>query len=628
MSLSTAILQHAEQFHSEQNVLYSLFQDEGREILKSALDGLDELPGLKKGTPGQTRYIVDDGEQAYLLVSVDGTVKRLAPGFKLDEENIAINDDAAIPSTIVTKPNGLTVVRFIAANEEYDFPLVSGEGNAFMIDKRYLESTDDIWGVYVEQTGAELFDKLSRYYRNAKLTRESFSAEIEALLAKRLLNIYFAMQWSEIEQEVGDLDEAYPLVLQELFAVRDQFMQRVLEKLEERLDALQAEDEDEWADLVGLNINGFVELSLEVKTERSPLWAATLLQDPGEALNLAQSTIDRWQDVNETANLNGMEGLTPLAMASGQQSPAFLKLLIDNGADVNSQDTAGFVPLSYALQEERLDNFCVLLDAGANPDPLPSGSGRYSPLSMAADHGLTVAVKELLARGADVNWVADHGGDALKHAAANGHLACVNLLLEEGATAASFDNEGFSPIHNAVDNTHHDVVMRLLDAGVPIDLPVGPECEEAGRTPLHRACANIDFELVRKLVERGAVVNSVAEDESTPLSSALIGGLRLSEDVSELIEYLLQHGAVPTLINLMMALSESSVATFKALFNYFLPKMDKPLMLDSKPMDRDGISDLFLRILAQLKDAKRVQEIKRFLKESGFELALHKPKLP
>ena len=233
-------------------------------------------------------------------------------------------------------------------------------------------------------------------------------------------------------------------------------------------------------------------------------------------------------------------------MAAGSRQPQFLKFLISQGADINAMNSGGLVPLTNALQGGMLDNFRLLIDEGANPDPLKNGKGFMSPLATAAAFGLIEAVQELIKLGANVNWRSENNGtDALKIASARGETECVEFLLNAGANLASFDHEGFSAIHNAVDNQHHDVVVKLLDAGVDVNLRIKPPAEDEGDTPLHRACTRLDLDMVKILIERGADVNALSDNSSTPLSYVYLYGDEDDEDDAELIQYLIDHGANP-----------------------------------------------------------------------------------
>jgi len=369
-----------------------------------------------------------------------------------------------------------------------------------------------------------------------------------------------------------------------------------------------------------LDLAEFGTLSIDERLQRSPLWTAVTAGDAEAALKLAQDTVGQWALVDEPAGISGIQNITPLAMASGQQLPAFLELLIKEGADIDAMDSVGFVPLTYALQGEKLDNFRLLINEGANPDPLNKGVGRYSPLAMAADHGLAGVVSDLIERGVDVNWVDARGGDALKVAAAKGQLECVELLIDAGANPASFDDEGYSPIHNAVDEGHHDVVMKLLDAGVDIDLRVKSPSDDEGSTVLHRACVQGDLELVRMLVDRGGSVNSVSAGSSTPLSSAIAYSIENQEDTTELVQYLIKHGAEPDLRALFFALQGLPVPIFTILLKKLLPKMDSPLPIEDTELDKDGITNAFTLFLNEESDMQRRNDIQKVLKDAGLDI--------
>jgi len=186
-----------------------------------------------------------------------------------------------------------------------------------------------------------------------------------------------------------------------------------------------------------LDLKKFAGLSRYKKMQRSPLWNAVFYENQDTALKLAEHTANQWTVVDERAVSANVRNITPLAKASQMQLPSFLKLLIKEGADINAIDSMGSVPLTYALHAERLDNFRLLIEEGANPDPLNNGEGHYSPLAMAASQGLVEAVKDLIDRGANVNWVGAHGESALKAATENEHMDCAKLLVDAGARQSS-----------------------------------------------------------------------------------------------------------------------------------------------------------------------------------------------
>jgi hypothetical protein len=86
-------------------------------------------------------------------------------------------------------------------------------------------------------------------------------------------------------------------------------------------------------------------------------------------------------------------------------------------------------------------------------------------LMEAARSGQASTVRNLLARGAEVNDKDEGGQTALMKAAGNGHTAVVRLLLAGGAEVNEKDNKGQTALTKAKDGQHPDIVGLLETAG-------------------------------------------------------------------------------------------------------------------------------------------------------------------
>nr|CEG03910.1 unnamed protein product [Fusarium acuminatum CS5907] len=130
----------------------------------------------------------------------------------------------------------------------------------------------------------------------------------------------------------------------------------------------------------------------------------------------------------KTASMTTTEYFTNLMVASYYGHRAVVKLLLEQGAEVEAQDN----------------------DYG------------QTPLSLAAANGHEAAVGLLLEHGAEVETKDTGFGDTpLSWAAANGHEAVVRLLLEQGAEVEAKDNYSRTPLWLAAANGH-EAVARLL----------------------------------------------------------------------------------------------------------------------------------------------------------------------
>lgn len=151
---------------------------------------------------------------------------------------------------------------------------------------------------------------------------------------------------------------------------------------------------------------------------------------------------------------------------------------------------------------------------------------RVSEMIAAARAGDTEKVKQLLAKGAEINAPESESGDTPILAAIDkGQWETAEYLLTQGPDLTREDNNGNSPLYLTVSRGDSAVVMvkRLLDAGAPIDL--GPKTgDNAGATPLHICCATGANACLEALLARGASATKQLPDGSTPLHTAAIGG--------------------------------------------------------------------------------------------------------
>ena len=157
---------------------------------------------------------------------------------------------------------------------------------------------------------------------------------------------------------------------------------------------------------------------------------------------------------NEVNNKNS-EGWTALHIAainSNKYSLETVKLLLDNGADINLTTVIGSTALmlatAYSNKGSSLETVRLLLENGTNVN-LATKDG-LTALMLAAVYANTDSsletVRLLLEKGADVNLVDKEGWTALMMAArysnTDSSLETVKLLLEKGAYVNLVDEEG------------------------------------------------------------------------------------------------------------------------------------------------------------------------------------------
>ncbi len=190
-------------------------------------------------------------------------------------------------------------------------------------------------------------------------------------------------------------------------------------------------------------------------------------------------------------------------------------LLLKNKADVNLRDRRGGVtPLMYAAALGSLDTMRLLLDNGADVNAR-SAIGATALMWAAAD---PAKVRLLVERGADVKMASESGRTALLLAAMSDQSAAtVRLLLERGADPKVVDREQTSVLLAGAFGNDADTVRQLLKAGAPVDI-----ANIAGTTPLMFAAGNGNLEAVQALLAAGAGVNKVSADPAFPVKNGII----------------------------------------------------------------------------------------------------------
>src|SRR5215469_15459492 len=68
----------------------------------------------------------------------------------------------------------------------------------------------------------------------------------------------------------------------------------------------------------------------------------------------------------EDINKKDKKGRTALHYAVGNSDPKTVRLLIKKGADINSADVGGYIPMHLAVMGERLENVKELIDYARN----------------------------------------------------------------------------------------------------------------------------------------------------------------------------------------------------------------------------------------------------------------------
>ena len=163
----------------------------------------------------------------------------------------------------------------------------------------------------------------------------------------------------------------------------------------------------------------------------------------------------------------------------------------------------------------------------------PYGSSDWTPFHVAAAQNNIKAMDILLDKGADPNAYSFSQGVAPIHLAVfNGHVDVVKKLLELGVELEVGNQAGASPLQMSVILGNSLIFKLLLEAGAD------PNFQDRSRfTALHTSAVTGKPKMARALVEAGADVNSLNSAGSTPLIEAAF------QEKKEVIKVLIGLGA-------------------------------------------------------------------------------------
>lgn len=284
--------------------------------------------------------------------------------------------------------------------------------------------------------------------------------------------------------------------------------------------------------------------------------------------------------MSKPLNQRAYDGSTAVLLAAKTQQTNTLAALIERGENVNISHHCGLYPIHLASQIQVMEK---LLDAGAwiNQPIMTSDASlkllHYrtilyyrslegaTPLYVLAGYGSPEALEWMIQHKAAVNGVSAIGLSPLMHAAKEGKLNNVKLLIAHGANTAltvkkldtqvtedgrdSYESmlshvaggilgnsyEGYNAAMFAAANKHTDVVIEMIDYKINVHHKAND-----GFSLLTLAVKNGDTRLLKKLIEHGV---SLTDTVATRLGKTSPLGLACHHGHMACAEMLIAAGA-------------------------------------------------------------------------------------
>ncbi|KAM4598748.1 protein TANC2 [Polymixia lowei] len=248
-----------------------------------------------------------------------------------------------------------------------------------------------------------------------------------------------------------------------------------------------------------------------------------------------------------------------------------VSLLLENGAQVNSESEGGSTALSFAAAEGHLDIITMLIQHNAKIDhvdragqcalvqaalrghlqvvafllqcdwsciatinqhqgaPLTKSQAVQQALTAAASMGYTEVVSYLLdlpekdeeeeERAHINNYDTLWGETALTAGSSRGQLDVCRLLLEQGADVLQPNKAGLLPLLGSVRQGYWQIVELLLNHGADVNM-----VDKQGRTPLMTAASEGHLTTAHFLLDQGASLGLTDREGLTALSWACLKG--------------------------------------------------------------------------------------------------------
>lgn len=267
----------------------------------------------------------------------------------------------------------------------------------------------------------------------------------------------------------------------------------------------------------------------------TPLFAAIQGGDP----EMVRLLLKHGANVN-VSYAGGQTALMSAAASYSERRLEIVRLIVAAGADVNAKNSAGVTAAFLAAERgfDEVARFLLALGSGSEAKDILALS-----LIRAAENGDLNAVKELLAKGVDVNAQTELSKGLKRNtpliaAVRRSRVEIVTFLLTARANPNLSGATGENALSSAVATGNLDIIRMLLKHGADPNIK-----NFAGDTPLMYAITTGNMDIIKILLDHGAEANVKNSAGTSPLMYAVDGRVRDNQKMTAIVRMLIAAGA-------------------------------------------------------------------------------------
>jgi ankyrin repeat protein len=224
-----------------------------------------------------------------------------------------------------------------------------------------------------------------------------------------------------------------------------------------------AYDKKDFAGIVTL-VNAGLDVNMRTPGGKTLLtYAASDAEDEPFATSVARLLLFNGAQVNSEDSF----GRVPLVYAIEGGEKALATLLLDNGADVTLRSSAYNMPVVFVPFMRKNPAMTYMVIAKCKDTDIRDSLAN-TPLSWASRFGYIDSVRFLLEKGAPVDPLSVHNKSPLMEASEKGHYEIAALLVQKGARINIRTKKGWSALMWASEKGYNDIVSLLIGAGADL----------------------------------------------------------------------------------------------------------------------------------------------------------------